>query len=211
MAIESLDKLLNDFIEAWNTGQRPDVDDFLGRASEAERNELAGLIGAFLEIAPTPEYSAAQLDAIRSDPTVQRITKLVDGEAGLWPKLLERLRARARLTREQVVASLAGALGVTGQERKVHHYYHQMETGTLDPDGVSQKVLTALAKILGVSESELEPGDSAARFLAKAAPEPLYFRTDEVMEERLERAAEASGPPDPDDMDEVDRLFRGGR
>src|SRR5688500_5523012 len=68
MAIEPLDRLLNEFIEAWNAGRRPDVDEYVERAPERERNELAGLIGAFLEIAPTPAYSSVQLEELRNDP-----------------------------------------------------------------------------------------------------------------------------------------------
>src|SRR5438552_2470829 len=59
--MDQVDRLLNEFVEAWNAGDRPEVDEFVDRAPEAERNELAGLIGAFLEIAPTPPYSPDQL------------------------------------------------------------------------------------------------------------------------------------------------------
>ena len=31
------DRILSDFIDAWNAGRRPEVDDYVGRADEADR------------------------------------------------------------------------------------------------------------------------------------------------------------------------------
>src|ERR671925_702187 len=118
MATEATDRLLSEFIDAWNAGERPQVDDYVERAPEPERDELAGLIGAFLEVAPTPPYTAEQLGEIRNEPAVQEILKLAERPAGLWSVLLPRLRNRARLTRDQVVGALARALGLEGQEEQ---------------------------------------------------------------------------------------------
>jgi len=213
--MDRTDRLLNEFIEAWNAGKRPLVDDYIERAPTAERDELAGLIGAFLEVAPTPPYSDEQLAELRRDPTVKQIAELIDSPSGLWPALLPRLRARAKLTRDQVVTQLAELLGVAGGEKKVKRYYHEMESGTIDPQGVSAKVLAALARILGADARELErAGDFG---LAAPASEALYLRAPEAhgLETlaRMERV-ESSGPARPDaakEMDEVDRLFLGGR
>src|SRR5688572_26942690 len=64
VATEPVDHLLDEFIAAWNTGQRPNIDEYVERAAVSERDELTGLIGNFLEIAPTPEYSEAQLEEL---------------------------------------------------------------------------------------------------------------------------------------------------
>src|SRR3954452_77227 len=125
MTKKTLDIIMNEFAEAWNSGQRPRVDDYVAQAPEAERDELAGLIGAFLQLAPTPPYTKEQLDELRADPMGEQIGDLVDSRSGLCPTLLPRLRNRARLTRDQVVAALAGSLGVQGREQKVKEYYHQ--------------------------------------------------------------------------------------
>src|SRR2546427_5161487 len=137
----SVENLLNEFAEAWNTGRRPRLDDYLERAPKNRQVELAELISAFLELAPSPRYSAKQLDELRHDPVVKQIGGLFESRSGLWPSLLPRWRIRGRLTRDQVVARLADLLGVKAQEVKVKDYYHQMETGRLDPRGVSSKVL----------------------------------------------------------------------
>src|SRR5690348_8038114 len=132
MAKTSLDELLNDFTEAWNAGERPRVDDYVARASPGEQDELAGLIRAFLEIAPKPRYTKEQLKEIESDPIVQQIGALVESPAGLWPTLLPRLRNRVKLTREQVVEALAAALGVQNRERKVQLYYQDRKSTRLN-------------------------------------------------------------------------------
>jgi hypothetical protein len=218
MATESLDQLLNDFIEAWNAGTRPSVDEYIARAPEAEQTELAGLINSFLEIAPTPDYSAEQLAEIRADPTVKEIAELIESAGGLWPKLLPRLRKRAKLKREEVVASLANTFGLQGREDKIARYYHEMETGLLPSEHVSRKVLSALAGLFKVDVRELEESGSFGIEMPAVA-DVLYTRTDDSVHlealERVEAQSEVrqspGGPPEATEMDEVDRLFRGGR
>ena len=64
------DRILSDFIDAWNAGRRPDVDE-LRRARRRARPRAAGAdIAAFLAFAPTPEYDDDALDAIRAEPAV---------------------------------------------------------------------------------------------------------------------------------------------
>src|SRR5687767_8629106 len=107
-----VDETLSAFIEAWNAGRRPDVDEYLERAPVAKREELAGLIHTFLLEAPVPAYSEETLAAIQADPATRKVAALLDEEAGLWPGLLPRLRHRMKLKREEVVAQLAEMLGV---------------------------------------------------------------------------------------------------
>jgi hypothetical protein len=210
--MDKIDRLLNEFVEAWNAGQRPDVDDFVDRAPEAERNELAGLIGSFLEIAPTPPYSPEQLDTLRSDRLVQSIARLAEDEPGPTP--LPRLRERAKLKRDEVVEQLARVLGFPEKKTKIQRYYHQLEIGTITPGQVSQRVVDALADILRVTPKDV---DQAGAFF-HLSPEPaaeMFLRHDEfgneiVTAERLEAAA-ARAPVPEESWDEVDRLFLGGR
>jgi hypothetical protein len=210
--MEPLDRLLNEFIEAWNAGDRPQVDAYVERAPEAERNELAGLIGAFLEVAPTPPYSPEQLTELRRDPTVHAIAQLADegGEAAPLP----RLRERAKLKRDQVVEALARALGHEESKTKIRRYYHWLEIGTITPAQVSQRVVDALADILRVTPNDVE---QAGAFF-HLSPEPaadMFLRQDEFGDDldaidRLEVTAARSPVPE-ESWDEVDRLFLGGR
>jgi hypothetical protein len=211
--MSTADRLLSEFIDAWNSGERPRAETYLERAPAEERDELAGLINTFLEHAPTPDYSDEAYAELAREPAVQEITRLVDAEAGLWPSLLPRLRRRVRLKREEVVAGLAELLGVQGKESKVAVYYHQMETGSLDPGGVSRRVLDALGKVLRVDPGEIQEAADVWR----APPETLaevYMRAEPGRSPSEAGAADAPSPGEEQwrvEWDEVDQLFRGGR
>src|SRR5688500_14043852 len=86
--MSSADRLLSEFIDAWNAGKRPRAEDYLERAPAKERDELAGLINTFLEYGPTPDYSDETYAELAHERAVQEISRLVEAEAGLWPSLL---------------------------------------------------------------------------------------------------------------------------
>jgi transcriptional regulator with XRE-family HTH domain len=205
------DRLLSDFIDAWNAGRRPRVQDYLARAPDDARNELAEQLTTFLEYAPTPAYDEATMAELMADPAVVAAAEAFESEAGLWPALLPRLREQARLTLGDVAGRLADALGLVGREAKTEAYLSRMEAGTLDPGGVSRRVLEALGRILRVDPGDL---DRAGAF-GVAEPAPALLRSDpgtapsvahlEVLADAL--AASAPG----EEWDEVDHLFRGGR
>ena len=208
-AMATPSELLDDFIAAWNAGKRPRVEDYLDRAPEAERDELAGLLHAFLDQAPVPAYTRQTLSEIEAEPAVGELSALLESKAGVWPRLLPRLRRRAKLTRDQVVQALSKALGVAGHEEKVKGYYHQMESGTLDPRGVSARVLGSLAAIFKVPVGEIEEaGDYEVS--AGLVPDAAFARSYE-MHEFPAGALSAERRESPGDWDEVDELFRGGR
>ena len=207
--MSEIDRLLSEFIDAWNAGERPRVEEFLDRAPAEQQRELASQIEAFLDIAPTPNYSPETLDELMREPAVLASVEALEGRAGLWPSLLPRLRRRAQLRRDEVVEGIVERLGIQGKEDKTAQYVHELETGTLATAGVSRRVIEALAGVLGASAEELERA-ADFRGLAMEGAEPAYLRAApdaEAIELRMNRAAE---PPE-NDWDEVDRLFRGGR
>ena len=137
------------------------------------------------------------------------IQRSLAGASGLWPALLPRLRVQARTKRADLVRELAARLGAESQQDKVAGYYHQMEQGLLPADGVSDTVLDALGKIVGVA------GESLRKAGSLPAPGPL--RMDEaavftrMSRKRHRTSAEAPAPAmaAAEEWDEVDRLFRG--
>ena len=206
-----LERLLSEFVDAWNAGERPDAATFLERAPADERDELASSIEDFLEVAPTPPYSDEALGELMRDPALLAGVQVLRGESGLWPSLLPRLRQRARLRRDQVVAGLVERLNLRGREEKTARYLHELETGTLPSAGVSRRVIQALAQVLGASPDELErAGDLGG--LTPPAPAAAFLRLEssglEPIDEEVETVAAS---PTPEEWDEVDELFRGGR
>jgi hypothetical protein len=205
------DRILSEFIDAWNAGERPDVDDYVGRAAEADRAPLASDIVAFLAFAPTPDYDDAALEAIRAEPAVVAGAAATETASGLWPALLPRLRARAALTTGQLAAALVGALGLTpDREPKTRDYLERLESGELEPRGLSGRVLDGLSRVLDVPRSALEGAGGLG-----AAPAPALFRAEgpaaDALRDDLDVIADALAAPAGGEWDEVDELFRGGR
>ena len=207
------ERILSEFIDAWNAGRRPDVDEHVARAPAGERDELAADLLAFLSFAPTPAYDEAELAAIRAEPAVAGALAAAGERGGLLPQLLPALRERRSLSVAELAAELAGALGL-GRERadKTAGYLARLEDGELEPARVSRRVFEALAGVLGVARGELEGAGDLGGWGAAAAP---AFRADEdaaaALSPHVELLADALAAPGGAERDEVDDLFLGGR
>jgi hypothetical protein len=209
--MSDVDRLFTQYKEAHRAGDG-DPRPFLEQATGADRELLATLIDGYLEQAPRGEFAADAFASSPAAPVAEAVHRSLAGSAGLWPALLPRLRAQARIKRADLVRELAARLGAEAQQDKVAAYYHQMEQGLLPASGVSDTVLDALGRIVGVAAESLRK--------AGAMPAPGPPRMDEAaVFARTTRAAPgadaapaatAATPPADADRDEVDRLFRGG-
>ena len=206
-----VDRLLKEYVAAHRAREDVDPADFIARAQGAEQKELAALIDAYLARAPRREFDPEAYRLSGMADNVGRLSRSLTGASGLWPSLLPRLRTSAQLKRSELVERLAGALGVGGREDKVADYYHQMEQGLLPSEGVSDKVLEALAGILGRSADALREagcGASSGGAASAAAAAPAFARTSRGDQEGAAPAEAAAGLPE-ERWDEVDELFRG--
>lgn len=210
----SPEQALAHFVEAWNAGRRPRVEAYLEQVPDERRDELADAIATWMALAPEPLYDDEARAAILAEPAVKAAVAAFEADGGTWPALLPRLRERASLGLADAARGLAQALGVGGREEKVRGYLEAMEGGTLDPGGVSRRVLEALAELLGARADDLERAGRGVG--AGPAPAVALFRADAEAApaaslEILETAADALLAPTPEHLDEVDLLFRGGR
>ena len=207
------ERILSEFIDAWNAGRRPDVDEHLGRAPAGERSELAAELLAFLSFAPTPSYSDADLAAIRAEPIVAEALAATGERGGLLPALLPRLRERRSLTTAQLASELVGVLGLARERApKTAAYLERLEGGELEPARISRRVLDALARVLGVPRGELEGAGDLSGW--GAAPAPVFRAEEEAaaaIGPHLELLGDALAAPGGGARDEVDDLFLGGR
>src|SRR3954454_12440498 len=96
------EQVLSEFIDAWNAGQRPDVDEYIARVPAEEQGEMADELISFLSFAPTPAYSEATLDAIRAEPIVAAVLGAPDEQGSLLPRLLTTLRRRFSISTPQL-------------------------------------------------------------------------------------------------------------
>lgn len=210
--MSDVDRLFAEYKAASASGDEVDPGAFLARVEGADRAELTALIDAHLARAPRAAWDSAAFAESAAAPLVESLTKSLRGQSGLWPSVLPRLRARARVKRGDLVAELADRLGAGGAQReKVAGYYHQMEQGLLPASGVADEVLDALAGVVGSTRAALrEAGESLASGAGGSSAE--------VFARSAPGAADvAESPPPPaspgtegDGFDEVDRLFRGG-
>jgi transcriptional regulator with XRE-family HTH domain len=198
------DRILSEFMHAWEAGQAPDPDEYLDRAPPGEQHELSQQIRTYLAIAPEPAYSEAAWARLCDDPAALRAGAMALGEPEGWPSLLPRLRARAGLSLREV----AERLGVSRPE-KAERYLRDMEAGTHDPRRVTRRALEALGRVLGVSAETLAwtggGGGPSPALLRSASPEgvqPVDYSVEELAE---------LGTTSAEDWDDSDDLFCGGR
>lgn len=202
--------LFQGFAEAYRRDPATDPWDYLGQVEGTDREELAALIDRFLLSTPRRPWDPAAF----SGSIAERVTASVAAEpvpAG-WPELLPELRNTARLTRRSVVEGLAAALGAGDRQDRVGAYYHRMEHGQLPPEGVSDRVLDALAGILGSTTGALRrAGEAAAggegpggEVFARVG-EPADVPAPDTGDEVARSEGDSPGP-----LDDLDRLFVGG-
>src|SRR3954469_10832686 len=213
---DAADRLFDEYMAEHRTGGRADPLEFLARASsDLERDELEALIDGFLARAPRRPWDGAAFAGSTAERVADGLERALTGEAGLWPVELPRLRERAQLRRADLVARLAATLGLAGREQKVAAYYHEMEQGLLPARGVSDRVLDALASIVGSTRDALR---SAGQAVAPGSPPPpaaggVFARraaADADYAAPAPASAAEAGGPDGSEWDEVDDLFRGG-
>ncbi len=178
--------LFREFRARWLAGNWPDATDYLERAG-GEADDLALMLELFLSRplpAPAPDEARVYIDA------------LARGES----PLLE-LRRRRGIRREAVEDFLLERFQLDpGRRARLKRRYHELESGLLEPERLSGRLIEALSELFAANVRSLvtwRPPELRA--------EPAYFRA--------AAAPAASVPPSPvpdDEEDEIDRLFLGG-
>jgi hypothetical protein len=206
------DQILSEFIDSWNAGRRPDVDEHLARVPEAERAGLLDDITTFMTWAPTPDYDEATLTALRAEPEIAAALAGYRRRSGPLAALLPRWRQRASLSTTELAASLVRTLGLSGDRvPKTRDYLERVEAGELAASGFSPRLLDALATVLHVSRERLQDTRGWSRPPAAATHFRAGDEAAEAVRDDLELMADAMATRSDRGWDEVDELFRGGR
>jgi hypothetical protein len=206
-----VERLLAEYKRAHRSGAESDPRPFLARLAGSEREQLAGLIDAYLARAPRRHFDEAGLRDSPAMAVVESLQRSLAGSGGLWPSLLPRLRTQAQIKRADLVAELAARLGAQSQQAKVAAYYHQMEQGLLPASGVSDSVLEALGTIVGSTRDALRrAGELPAAGGSAAEGGAVFARSAYPRETDPEAASSQAAPMQEPEWDQVDRLFRGG-
>src|SRR3954453_16717381 len=125
------EQVLSEFIDAWNAGQRPDVDEYIARVPAEEQGALGEELLNFVSFAPTPEYSDVALAAVRTElaETLGAAARPAGGLAGR----LKRWRERFGLSTAEVAGELVGGLELQPEQaQKTAGYLEGLDTGTLE-------------------------------------------------------------------------------
>ena len=201
------ERLFAEYKELHQGGGEADPRPFLERVAGTDREQLAGLIEAYLARAPRRTGGAPSSAAATVADSLERS---LAGSSGLWPSLLPRLRNRARIRRADLVAELAARLGAQSQQPKVASYYHQMEQGLLPASGVSDTVLEALGRIVGYGREGLRRAGEMPAPGGVAPAAGAVFTRPAVGDAPAADEARTTTAPTEQEWDQVDRLFRGG-
>lgn len=200
------DRLLSEFIDAWNAGERPDVADYLARAADDDRAELRDGLEAWLAIAPAPAYSEAALAEIAAEPALAAAFAAAAAQREPVAARVRRLRERAGMQVTDLAAAVAGVFSLPDTGR-VGVYLERLEAGELDEERLSRRLLGALSDAFSAGRGMLDPGPPvAASALFRADGD-----VDELLVEEISALSSAVFAEAPDSaMDETDRLFCGG-
>jgi hypothetical protein len=184
------DVLVNQLFDEWAAsyarGENPDPLSYLERAG-MHADDLSRLMDGFLRLAP------------RNEPAEETLALARAWIGGASP--LVELRASRGVRREEVVEAVMNEFKLAPERRaKVKRYYHELESGLLDPAGLDRHLADLLARTLRSTRDAIlawRPRPLTAD-PAYRAPEGQY---------RLE----APTPPEADEsQDEVDALFLSG-
>jgi len=211
-AMSDVERLRERFIAEFEAGRAPDPREYLAQVDATGQRRLEEALDAYLEQAPRRPFDANAFATSPARALADDLGQSLQGRAGTWPVVLPRLRHSARLRRSELVARLAASLGVADREEKVGRYYHEMEQGLLEPRGVSDRVLDALAALLGTTRERLREAAAGLGPGPSPSSDALFARTatpDADARAAMGPPAPASSPAPHDDRDEVDALFRG--
>jgi hypothetical protein len=186
--MSDVDKTFSDYTTADRALEETlDPAPYLEQVQGAQREELGALIDGYLARRPRRPFDPEAFAGSHAEAVADGLHRALHGSAGIWPIVLPALRTSAQLPPEELGPKLAEALGVSNQSEKVGSYYEQMEHGRLPSSGVSDRVLTALAELVGTNPNAL-----------RQAGRPV-----------AEPSVPESAPAASSDWDEVDDLFRG--
>jgi hypothetical protein len=216
-----VDELFVEYVGAHRGGLGVDAGVFLDQLAGSDRAELTALIDGYLARQPRREFDPEAFENSHAQAVAEALHRSLHGRAGLWPAVLPQLRNQAQVEHEELAARLADALGVANRAEKVEHYYRQMERGGLPAAGVSDRVLDALADVVGTTPQLLREAGrpvvarsgGAPAQAASGAPSalgaPAFGAPSAGAPSAGTRPARSGLETDHSSWDEVDVLFRG--
>lgn len=200
--MSTIDELYRRYVDAYRSAGDADPRTYLAELRGVDRTELAARIDHFLDSEPPHAFDAAAFAAFRDDPRRKAlVTRILLGS-----ETLAELRAAAAASKREVGEALAERLGLAGHAAVVRARYHDVETGSVDPGRVTERVWDALASILAAPAERLR--EAAERTFGDAASQEggaAFARSQ--LKSRAARYEKAESPDGDRDDDVVDVVF----
>jgi transcriptional regulator with XRE-family HTH domain len=204
----SVERVFLEALDDLQSGRAEDVDHYLERVPQSEREQLADLLAMYFASRRGVRHGeVSSVVYTRVLATLDRITETA-GPSGTLPGLLAELRRTRGLRRSDVTRAVCERLGLADQSvSQLEREYHRLETGQLDGRRLSRRILEALAEIFRIPVDDLA---AASRPLATEPP-----RTGRRFARSAGAFTAASHVPPPRSGNNTDpdvrALFYGGR
>ena len=205
-----LEQALSAFIDDWNAGRGPQLDEHLQSVADRDRAELAAAVATFMRI-----RRDAGLRSMSPERSWTPIRRWPSRASGCWvpscPSSCVSIGPQRQLSVRDVARRVGAALGLSGREERIESYLERLEHAELDGRRLSRRLLDALASVLGADCDALERAS-----LRGLAPSGALFRMADDRDagqvlDQLEAVADALYAAAPPAADEIDDLFLGGR
>jgi hypothetical protein len=206
--VSDVEQLMASYIAEHRRGETADPVSYLERAAPSDRRELAALIDAYLARSPRRPLEPQSNRNELAQATVESLHRSFTGQSGLWPALLPRLRARAGLEQDALIKRLALALGAGEHNATIARCYRAMEAGSWPADGVSDRVLEALANLLDSTPAALREAGRAGAVAPVTPTHPPPDWTPSMPGPDDGATAGAEVRMAAERFDEIDALFR---
>jgi hypothetical protein len=178
-ADQLISQLFDEWAASYARGERPDPRNYL-RRSGPHREQLSLLMEQYLQAAPRPAPT---------DEDVELVEAWVRGDSPL-----AELRSRRGISRAQIVAAIVERFSLRDDQRaSVKEYYHQLESGLIDPVRLSKRLRILLTELLGFPPGSIS-GSQPRRMMAsptfREAGHGIALGDADVVDEWVEEDAE---------------------
>jgi len=208
-----LSELFDEFVEEYNCGNEPQVENYLRRCPSNEK-ELQNLINVFFmarynlpgDIQRKSWQSFSESFFSNEMTFLKQLESMTLGDA------LISLSRQREMPRETVVKALMKRLKLdTKNQAKVerfHWQYHRLENNFINPKQVSRRLLEAAAYVFQIPAGYLE--DAQRRSYHKETAQPMEMKIAARVAEEKGVYRESSRRSEVDDQfEEIDQLFIG--
>jgi hypothetical protein len=153
-ADQLISQLFDEWAASYARGERPDPQKYLQR-SGPHREQLSLLMEQYLQAAPRPAPT---------DEDVELVEAWIRGDSPL-----AELRSRRGISRAQIVGAIVERFSLRDDQRaSVKEYYHQLESGLIDPARLSKRLLALLTELLGITPGSISGSQPRGIIAAQA-------------------------------------------